>query len=73
MTGDLSPVPYSAPACDGPPAMATPRLHVVAGPNGVDLGAAEAAAASFLAALGVETTAEGLAETPLRIARRTWR
>ena len=68
MTGDLSPVPYSAPACDGPPAMATPLLHIVAAPAVVDLDIAEAAAARFLTALGVETTTQGMAETPRRMA-----
>jgi GTP cyclohydrolase IA len=49
-----------------PPRMA---LHVVKPSSGVDLIAAEQAAAAFLEALGVELDTESLAATPARMAR----
>lgn len=45
-----------------------PRLHSLRCAS-IDLAAAEHAAAAFLEALGVDTTAPGLAETPGRMAR----
>lgn len=51
-----------------PPAWAT-RTPVVSDRNTVDLGSAEAAAAQFLEALGVDLSRCGLAETPLRMAK----
>lgn len=46
-----------------------PALRVLPQPRGIDLTAAEAAAASFLEALGVRLDAEGLAASPGRMAR----
>ncbi len=43
-------------------------LRIVTAPDSADLAGAEAAAAGFLAALGVSTDAEGLIETPRRMA-----
>ncbi len=43
-------------------------LRVVTAPESADLAGAEAAAAGFLAALGVATDAEGMIETPRRMA-----
>jgi len=45
------------------------HLHAVQGRPAVDLGAAEVAARDLLAALGADLAAEGLRETPRRIAR----
>ena len=52
-------------------AQAPPRtpLHVVKPSSGVDLAAAEQAAAAFLVALGVDLDTESLAATPARMAR----
>jgi GTP cyclohydrolase I len=47
----------------------SPGLHVVHESDGVDLGAAEQAAAQFLRALGVSLEAEGRWATPARMAR----
>lgn len=44
-------------------------LHVVGPTSGVDLAAAEQAAAAFLVALGLDVASEGLASTPARMAR----
>jgi hypothetical protein len=44
-------------------------LRVVQPPSGVDLVAAEQAAAAFLVALGVDLDTESLAATPARMAR----
>ena len=44
-------------------------LRVVQPPSGVDLVAAEQAAAAFLVALGVDLDAESLAAIPARMAR----
>src|SRR4029450_1741402 len=49
-----------------PPRMA---LHVAKPSSGVDLIAAEQAAAAFLVALGVDLDSESLAATPARMAR----
>jgi GTP cyclohydrolase IA len=46
-----------------------PDLRLAGAPAGVDLAAAQRAAADFLAALGVELHREELAETPARMAR----
>jgi GTP cyclohydrolase I len=46
-----------------------PHLLIASDKPGVDLAAAERAAADFLAALGVDLGGEGLAETPGRMAR----
>jgi GTP cyclohydrolase IA len=57
------------------PVTAPPRSHsraalrVVQPPSGVDLAAAEQAAAAFLVALGVDLDTESLAATPARMAR----
>jgi len=57
------------------PVTAPPRIHgraalrAVQPPSGVDLVAAEQAAAAFLVALGVDLDSEGLAATPARMAR----
>ncbi|MGA8115723.1 MAG: GTP cyclohydrolase I FolE [Actinocatenispora sp.] len=48
---------------------ANAALRVVHNHDGVDLAAAEVAARQFLAALGLATEAEGLADTPARMAR----
>ena len=47
----------------------TPPLHVVSPSEGIDLGAAQDAAAAFLAALGVPTDSDATADTPARMAR----
>ena len=53
------------------PAVPAPRpaLHVARPRVGVDLAAAERAAAELLAALGIDPTSEGLRETPRRMAK----
>jgi hypothetical protein len=57
------------------PVTAPPRSHsraalrVVQPPSGVDLVAAEQAAAAFLVALGVDLDTESLSATPARMAR----
>src|SRR2546429_1333274 len=48
---------------------AGPSLHVARDSTGVDIDAAERAAASFLAALGIDVEHEDLQETPARMAR----
>jgi len=48
---------------------AHPALHIAREAQGVDLNAAERAAADFLKALGVEVDSEDLRETPARMAR----
>ena len=48
---------------------AHPMLHIAPEAPGVDLDAAERAAADFLKALGVEVDSEDLKETPARMAR----
>jgi GTP cyclohydrolase I len=48
---------------------ARPGLRLASGGTGVDLAAAQRAAADFLAALGVELGQEELRETPARMAR----
>jgi GTP cyclohydrolase IA len=58
MTRPMSALPDSRPA-----------LHVAVPSSGVDLDAAERAAAAFLAALGVSTDTESLRETPRRMAK----
>ncbi|MFL6055424.1 MAG: GTP cyclohydrolase I FolE [Actinoallomurus sp.] len=47
----------------------TPALRVVHDSDGVDLAAAEQAAARFLHALGIRTDSESLRDTPRRMAR----
>jgi GTP cyclohydrolase I len=72
MTQELTLAPAEAvpPAPDaGPVASSRPDLQVVADKQGVDLEAAQRAAADFLAALGVELDREELRETPARMAR----
>ena len=52
--------------------MTTPavaRLRVVPAPDEVDLAGAAEAAERFLAALGISTDNEAMAETPLRMAK----
>jgi GTP cyclohydrolase I len=46
-----------------------PSLHVAVPPPGIDLAAAERAAADLLAALGISTDNESLRETPRRMAK----
>jgi GTP cyclohydrolase IA len=46
-----------------------PELRIASDGAGVDLAAAERAAADFLAALGIEVDRAGLRETPARMAR----
>jgi|SRR5689334_1874063 len=46
-----------------------PPLHVATPPRGVDLAAAEKAAAELLTALGISTDNESLRETPRRMAK----
>ena len=48
---------------------AGPFLHVARDNTGVDVDAAERAAADFLAALGIDVDREDLRETPARMAR----
>ena len=48
---------------------AGPSLHIARDSTGVDIDAAERAAASFLAALGIDVEHEDLQETPARMAR----
>ena len=48
---------------------AGPFLHVARNNTGVDVDAAERAAADFLAALGIDVDREDLRETPARMAR----
>src|SRR5882724_5494264 len=48
---------------------AGPSLHIARDNTGVDVEAAERAAASFLAALGIDVEHEDLQETPARMAR----
>jgi GTP cyclohydrolase I len=47
----------------------TPPLHVVGPSEGIDLAAAQRAAAAFLTALGVPTDSDATADTPARMAR----
>jgi GTP cyclohydrolase I len=53
----------------GEPRAGRPHLRIASDKPGVDLAAAERAAADFLAALGVDLDGEGLDETPARMAR----
>jgi GTP cyclohydrolase IA len=53
----------------GPAAGPRPVLRIAGGRAGVDLDAAQRAAADFLAALGVDVDRDGLRETPGRMAR----
>ena len=48
---------------------AGPSLHIARDSTGVDIDAAERAAAGFLAALGIDVEHEDLQETPARMAR----
>ncbi len=52
-----------------PPGPARPDLRLASAARGVDLAAAERAAAEFLAALGIELDRDELRETPGRMAR----
>jgi GTP cyclohydrolase I len=56
-------------ASDGAADDVTPHLHVVTPTRGVDLPAAEYAAAAFLTALGLDLSREGVRGTPKRMAR----
>jgi GTP cyclohydrolase I len=60
------PLPQQVP---GPPVTPRPELRIASESAGVDLAAAERAAADFLAALGIEVSRAGLRETPARMAR----
>jgi hypothetical protein len=53
----------------GSGASSRPELRAASGTGGVNLEAAERAAADFLAALGIDRSREGLRETPARMAR----
>jgi GTP cyclohydrolase I len=48
---------------------AGPSLHIARDSTGVDIAAAERAAAGFLAALGIDVEHEDMQETPARMAR----
>ena len=62
--------PEAPPVPDAGPVMsARPDLQVATDKQGVDLAAAQQAAAAFLTALGVELDREELRETPARMAR----
>src|ERR1700722_18792901 len=63
----LRPV-QSSPARD-PATSARPDLRIATGTRGVDLVAAERAAAEFLSALGIELDRTELRETPARMVR----
>ena len=52
-----------------PAAAAERRLHAYVPPPGIDVAKAAAGVALFLEGLGVDTSAEGLVETPQRVAR----
>jgi GTP cyclohydrolase I len=69
--GVMTSGPLQAPkvAGGGAQAVQRPALRVVQPPSGVDLAAAEQAAAAFLVALGVDLDSESLAATPARMAR----
>jgi len=64
---DLAPA-LPQPAC-GTGASPRPELRIATAQAGVDLEAAERAAADFLDALGIDHSREGLQETPARMAR----
>ncbi|WP_425555323.1 GTP cyclohydrolase I FolE [Kitasatospora arboriphila] len=64
-----APAPASVQARVQAPAPAAVPLHVVHDGDGVDLAAAEDAAARFLHALGISTDSESLRGTPGRMAR----
>jgi len=68
MTAAQSPAAVTAQGDDDQLATAGPALRVVPDAGQVDLAAAEAAADSFLRALGVATDADGMAQTPRRMA-----
>jgi GTP cyclohydrolase I len=70
------PVPAASPHPNGTPARTGPALRVIGEPgnigepgSGIDLSAAEHAAAEFLQALGIELDSESLRGTPGRMAR----
>jgi GTP cyclohydrolase IA len=72
MTHEATLIPELLPGPAQPATGAPDLIHELLtadGRTGVDMDAAERAAAQFLAALGVELTQEGLAETPARMAR----
>jgi GTP cyclohydrolase I len=62
-------VPAAPPEVSGTGESPRPVLRIASGQAGVDLDAAERAAADFLAALGIDHDREGLRETPGRMAR----
>ena len=68
MTSELLQAPSFA-GGPHPQAVQRPALRVVQPSSGVDLVAAEQAAAAFLVALGVDLDSESLAATPARMAR----
>ena len=68
----MTSAPLAAPGFTGgrhAEAVQRPALRVVQPPSGVDLVAAEQAAAAFLVALGVDLDSESLSATPGRMAR----
>jgi GTP cyclohydrolase I len=74
MTQELAPEPAEetppvARPAPGPGLRSRPELRIAGRESGVDLPAAERAAADFLAALGVDVDRAGLRETPARMAR----
>lgn len=70
MTQQAAELPESAEAADArTPTAIRPDLRLAGDERTVDLAAAERAAGEFLAALGIELGAEGLRETPGRMAR----
>lgn len=60
--------PAAGPGGQGP-GRGRPHLRIASDKPGVDLAAAQRAAADFLTALGVDLRGEGLEETPARMAR----
>jgi GTP cyclohydrolase I len=61
--------PPAAQQTPGTALLARPELHIASDGSGVDLAAAERAAADFLTALGIDVDRAGLRETPARMAR----
>jgi GTP cyclohydrolase I len=69
MTQDQALGPAAPTPGSGAAASTRPDLHLATGVPGVDLAAAERAAADFLTALGIEIDGEERRETPARMAR----
>jgi GTP cyclohydrolase I len=69
MTQDQTLGPAARPLGSDAAASTRPDLHLATGAPGIDLAAAERAAADFLTALGIELDGEERRETPARMAR----